>query len=124
MTFPVPLPPEAPLAMPEQLLHGNPPGTIEVRTAPPGLLAKRLLLIVATAVLGMYASTGLRVALGEDGIGLLDVLLLALFVPLVAGSPSVSSAGWSASSSSSPASIPASRRSHSRPAHCATAPRS
>ncbi len=83
MTHPAPLPPEAPLAMPVQRFHGNPPGTIEVRTAPPGLLAKRLLLIVATAVLGMYASTGLRIALGEDGIGVLDVVLLALFVPLM-----------------------------------------
>ena len=83
MTHPAPLPPEAPLAMPMQRFHGNPPGTIEVRTAPPGLLAKRLLLIVATAVLGMYASTGLRIAPGEDGIGVLDVVLLALFVPLM-----------------------------------------
>lgn len=83
MMRPAPLPPEAPLAMPEQRFHGNPPGTIETRTVPPGLLAKRLLLIVATAVLGMYASTGMRVALSEDGIGVLDVLLLALFVPLV-----------------------------------------
>ncbi|MFT3977655.1 MAG: glucans biosynthesis glucosyltransferase MdoH [Sphingomonas bacterium] len=78
-----PLPPEAPLAMPEQRLRGNPPATIEVRTAPPGLLGKRMLLIVATAVLGMYASTGVRMALGEDGLGLLDILLLLLFVPLV-----------------------------------------
>lgn len=69
--------------MPEQRFDGNPPAMIEVQTRPHGLLAKRLLLITATAVLGMEASTDVRVALGFDGMGVLDILLLALFVPLI-----------------------------------------
>src|SRR3954469_15336480 len=77
------LPPEAPLAMPEQNFHGPPPATVELTTRPPGLLVRRLLLICATAVLGMAASTGVRVAVGMDGVSPLDVLLLILFVPLV-----------------------------------------
>jgi len=78
-----PLPPEAPLAMPEQNFHGPPPATVELTTRPPGLLVRRLLLICATAVIGMIASTGVRVAVGIDGVSPLDVLLLILFVPLV-----------------------------------------
>jgi membrane glycosyltransferase len=77
------LPSEAPLAMPEQDFHGVPPATIEVSTRPPGLLVRRLLLISATGAVGMVASTGVRVAVGLDGTGALDVLLLVLYVPLV-----------------------------------------
>lgn len=79
---PVALPPEAPLDMPEQRFSGNPPATIEVETRPSGLLVRRLLLICATAMIGMAASTEVRVALDRDDTGLLDVLLLLLFVPL------------------------------------------
>jgi membrane glycosyltransferase len=83
MTRPALLPAEAPLAMPVQDFHGPPPATIEVATRPPGLLVRRLLLICGTAAVGMVASTGVRVAVGLDGIGPLDVLLLMLYVPLV-----------------------------------------
>lgn len=76
------LPPEAPLAMPVQQLYGNPPGSIEVKTMPHGLLVKRLLLIAATAVLGMVASTEVRFALSRNGLDPFEVLLLLLFVPL------------------------------------------
>ncbi|WP_419181715.1 glucans biosynthesis glucosyltransferase MdoH [Novosphingobium mangrovi (ex Huang et al. 2023)] len=79
----MPLPPEAPLDMPEQRLDGNPPAMREVETQPPGLLVKRLLVISATAVLGLAASTDLRFQLSLDGLDTFDVLLLALFVPLV-----------------------------------------
>ncbi len=76
------LPPEAPLDMPEQRFEGNPPASIEVETSPPGLLVRRLLLICATAVIGMSASTEVRMVLDRDDTSLLDVLLLLLFVPL------------------------------------------
>lgn len=76
------LPPEAPLDMSEQRFDGNPPATIEVETRPQGLLVRRLLLICATAVIGMAASTEVRMALDRDDTGLLDILLLLLFVPL------------------------------------------
>ncbi len=77
-----PLPPEAPLEMPEQRFDGNPPASIEVETRPPGLLVRRLLLICATAVIGMAASTEVRMVLDRDDTSLLDMLLLLLFVPL------------------------------------------
>lgn len=77
-----PLPPEAPLDMPVQRLHGNPPASIEVETRPQGMLVKRLLLIAVTAVLGLAASTEVRFALARDGLDAIDMLLLCFFVPL------------------------------------------
>lgn len=76
------LPPEAPLDMPVQDLDGPPPGSIEVRTQPQGLLVKRLLLIASTAVLALAASTEVRMAFARAGLDVLDVVLLVLFVPL------------------------------------------
>lgn len=81
--LPAQLPAEAPLDMPVQNFHGNAPATIEVHTRPPGLLARRLLLISATAVLGMAASIDVRFVLALDGVTLLDIFFLILFVPLV-----------------------------------------
>ena len=78
-----PLPDEAPLEMRVQRLEGNPPGSIEVTTAPRDLLAKRLLLIVATAVLGMAGSTAQRLAMSNDGLDWLEIAFLLLFVPLL-----------------------------------------
>ncbi len=76
------LPPEAPLDMPVQRLHGPPPGSIEVQTQPHGLLVKRLLLVGSTAVLALAASTQLRMLLAREGSDAIDVLLLVLFLPL------------------------------------------
>ncbi len=76
------LPPEAALEMPEQRFSGNPPATIEVETRPPGLLVRRLLLICATAVISMAASTDVRLVLERDGTDPLDIVVLLLFVPL------------------------------------------
>lgn len=76
------LPDEAPLEMTVQRLEGNPPGSIEVATAPHDLLAKRLLLIAATAVLGMAGSTEMRFSFSHDGLDIFEAVLLALFVPL------------------------------------------
>ena len=79
-----PLPPEAPLAMPVQDLHGIAPGSIAVRTSPHGMQVKRLLLLAVTAVIALTASSEVRFALSRDGLSVLDVVLLLFFVPLFA----------------------------------------
>ncbi|MDE2253042.1 MAG: glucans biosynthesis glucosyltransferase MdoH [Betaproteobacteria bacterium] len=78
------LPPEAALDMPIQRLDGPPPGAIEVKTQPHGLLVKRLLLIALTAVLALAASTQLRMVLAREKVNALDIVLLVVFVPLFA----------------------------------------
>ncbi|HKR91311.1 glucans biosynthesis glucosyltransferase MdoH [Novosphingobium sp.] len=80
--IPAMLPAEAPLAMPVQDLYGIPPGTIEVKTRPHGLLVKRLLLIALTALIGLAASSSVRLALSRDGLDLVEMALLVFFVPL------------------------------------------
>ncbi|EIZ81094.1 glucosyltransferase H MdoH [Novosphingobium sp. Rr 2-17] len=76
------LPVEAPLAMPIQDLYGNPPGAIEVRTSPYGMQVKRLLLIALTAVIGLAASSTVRLELSRDGLDWVEITLLSFFVPL------------------------------------------
>jgi len=76
------LPPEAPLAMPIQDLYGNAPGSIAVPTQPHGMLVKRFLLIALTAVIGLAASSTVRLELSRDGLDAVEVTLLAFFVPL------------------------------------------
>lgn len=82
MTTPPMLPAEAPLAMPVQNLWGNPPGAREVVTAPHGMLVKRLLLLALTAVIGLAASSQVRMELSRDGLDWVEVVLLLFFVPL------------------------------------------
>ncbi|WP_277979795.1 glucans biosynthesis glucosyltransferase MdoH [Sphingomonas phyllosphaerae] len=84
------LPPEAPLAMPEQRFDGSPP----VPSAPPPIvgaigsptdvLARRAILVLLTLVLALFASTSLKESVLSDGIGVTDALLLAIFFPLFA----------------------------------------
>lgn len=76
------LPAEAPLAMPVQDFWGNPPGAIEVETRPPGMHVKRLLLISLTAVIGLSASSTVRLELSRDGLDWIEMALLLFFVPL------------------------------------------
>jgi membrane glycosyltransferase len=76
------LPDEAPMAMPVQNLWGNQPGAREVLTAPHGMLVKRLLLIALTAVIGLAASSTVRLELSRDGLDWIEVALLVFFVPL------------------------------------------
>ncbi|GGE02529.1 glucans biosynthesis glucosyltransferase H [Polymorphobacter glacialis] len=83
LDFPRQLPAEAPLEMPVQRFDGNAPATIELHTRPPNVLGRRLLLISATAVLGLAASIDVRFVLALDGMTLLDGVFLLLFVPLV-----------------------------------------
>lgn len=82
MILPSPLPPEAPLEMPVQRLDGNPPAAIEVKTRPHGMMVKRLLLVLFTAVLALGAAGEVRMAFSSDGLDGFEVLLLACFVPL------------------------------------------
>jgi membrane glycosyltransferase len=79
---PAALPAEAPLAMPVQRLFGNAPARRELSTRPHGLLVKRLLLITLTAVLGLAASSEVRVAFSRDGLDPFDIAMLLFFVPL------------------------------------------
>jgi membrane glycosyltransferase len=81
-TEPPRLPAEAPIAMPEQQLDGNPPARIEVRTRPPGMLVKRLLMLVLTAVLALGASSELRLDMSRDGLDVFEFVLLICFTPL------------------------------------------
>ncbi|AYJ85359.1 glucans biosynthesis glucosyltransferase MdoH (plasmid) [Sphingomonas paeninsulae] len=76
------LPAEAPLVMPVQNLYGNPPGAREVLTSPHGMLVKRLLLLALTAVIGLAASSTVRMELSRDGLDWVEVTLLVFFVPL------------------------------------------
>jgi membrane glycosyltransferase len=68
--------------MPIQRLFGNAPARIEVETRPHGMLVKRLLLILLTAVLSLAASSELRVTFSRDGLDPFEVALLVCFVPL------------------------------------------
>lgn len=79
---PAALPAEAPLSMPVQRLFGNAPARRELSTRPHGLLVKRLLLITLTAVLGLAASSEVRVAFSRDGLDPFDIAMLLFFVPL------------------------------------------
>ncbi|WP_449370484.1 glucans biosynthesis glucosyltransferase MdoH [Thiomonas sp.] len=81
---PAMLPPEAALDMPIQRLDGPPPGSIEVKTQPQGLLVKRLLLIALTLVLALAASTQLRMVLAREQVNAIDIVLLVVFMPLFA----------------------------------------
>ncbi|MFC6434744.1 MULTISPECIES: glucans biosynthesis glucosyltransferase MdoH [Novosphingobium] len=76
------LPAESPMAMPIQNLWGNPPGAREVKTAPHGMLVKRLLLLALTAAIGLAASSTVRMELSRDGLDWVEALLLVFFVPL------------------------------------------
>lgn len=80
--LPTLLPPEAPLDMPVQRLDGNPPGSIEVKTQPQGMLVNRLLLITLTAVLALAGSSELRLTFSRDGLDVFEFLVLLFFVPL------------------------------------------
>jgi len=77
-----PLPPEAPLDMPIQRLHGNPPATIEVETRPHGMMIKRLLLLLVTALISLAASGEVRLSYSRDGLDGFELAVLVCFVPL------------------------------------------
>ncbi|HWU03187.1 MAG TPA: glucans biosynthesis glucosyltransferase MdoH, partial [Novosphingobium sp.] len=70
------------LDMPVQRLDGNAPARREVETRPHGMLVKRLLLVLLTAVLSLAASSEVRVTFSRDGLDLFEAGLLLFFVPL------------------------------------------
>ncbi len=78
------LPAEAPLDMPRQRFSRAVPASIAPGTAPSDMLARRLLLLLATLVMGLAALAGVKPALAQDGLGAFDFLLMALFFPLFA----------------------------------------
>ncbi|CAN5397620.1 glucans biosynthesis glucosyltransferase MdoH [soil metagenome] len=76
------LPDEAPIAMPVQDLYGNAHRARKVLTSPHGMLIKRLLLLALTGVIGLAASSRVRMELSRDGLDWIEVVLLVFFVPL------------------------------------------
>lgn len=77
-----PLPAESPLDMPIQRLDGIPPAAIEVKTRPHGMVVKRMLLVLLTAVLSLAASSEVRLSFSSDGLDGFDLALLVCFIPL------------------------------------------
>lgn len=76
------LPAEAPIAMPVQELYGNAPSAGKVLTTPHGMMVKRMLLLTLTGVIGLAASSTVRMELSRDGLDWIEVALLVFFVPL------------------------------------------
>jgi membrane glycosyltransferase len=76
------LPVEAPIAMPVQDLYGKSYRARKVPTSPHGMLVKRLLLLALTGVIGLAASSRVRLELSRDGLDWVEVMLLVFFVPL------------------------------------------
>ncbi|MEE7546618.1 glucans biosynthesis glucosyltransferase MdoH, partial [Xanthomonas sp. Kuri4-1] len=78
------LPQEAPLAMPEQSLQQGRLQIPRQRTAPPGMVLRRLYLIGGTAAMTGVASWMMLGVMWPGGLSVLEVVLMALFVPLFA----------------------------------------
>ncbi|TVV75292.1 glucans biosynthesis glucosyltransferase MdoH [Sphingomonas solaris] len=82
--MPPPLPAESPLVMPRQRFSRAVPPSVPDATGPSDMLARRLLLLLATLLLGLAALSGLKPVLARDGLSALDYLLMLLFFPLFA----------------------------------------
>ncbi|MET0269170.1 MAG: glucans biosynthesis glucosyltransferase MdoH [Sphingomonas sp.] len=78
------LPPEASLEMPRQRFSRAVPPSVPKAEAPSDMLARRLLLMLATLLLGLAALAGLKPVLAQDGLDALDRALMLLFFPLFA----------------------------------------
>jgi membrane glycosyltransferase len=78
------LPPEAPLAMPEQSFARGPACASAPATSPGGIEIRRGALIFATAVLTLCASSAMAGVALPNGINAREFALLLLFVPLFA----------------------------------------
>ncbi len=81
---PAPLPAEAPLEMPRQRFSRAVPKSVPKSEEPSDMLARRLLLMLATLLLGLAALAGLKPVLARDGLDAMDHLLMILFFPLFA----------------------------------------
>src|SRR5690606_35637605 len=78
------LPPEAPLAMPVQALETGTLAAARAPSTPPAIGWRRALVFGGTAALTLLASYQMWWLMRGAGIGVLEGLLLALFVPLFA----------------------------------------
>ncbi len=78
------LPDEAPLEMPRQRFSRAVPRSVETRTDQGDMLPRRLLLVLATLLMGLAALAGVKPVLEQDGLDAVDLLLMALFFPLFA----------------------------------------
>ncbi|MFV0623112.1 glucans biosynthesis glucosyltransferase MdoH [Sphingomonas sp. ac-8] len=84
------LPPEAPIEMPVQRFDGPPPPRrvpepwSDIGEGSGDLLARRVLLVLLTAMLATAASTALKESLVADGWSVTDAVLLVIFFPLFA----------------------------------------
>lgn len=78
------LPPESPLEMPRQRFSRAVPPSVPKTEEPSDMLARRLLLLLATLLLGLAALAGLKPVLAQDGLDALDHILMLLFFPLFA----------------------------------------
>lgn len=78
------LPPESPIEMPRQRFSRAVPPSVPAAEAPSDMLPRRLLLMLATLLLGLAALSGLKPVLAQDGLDTLDYALMLLFFPLFA----------------------------------------
>ncbi|WP_156679021.1 glucans biosynthesis glucosyltransferase MdoH [Sphingomonas profundi] len=78
------LPAEAPIGMPRQRFSRAVPPSVAPGAAPGDMLPRRLLLMLATLMMGLAALAGVKPALAQDGIGPVDLILMGLFFPLFA----------------------------------------
>lgn len=76
------LPLEAPLAMPEQSFQETPEQKRQVVTSPASMTERRLLLILGSLAVGLYAASELAWPLRSDGTSLFDATLFLLYLSL------------------------------------------
>ena len=79
-----PMPPEAPLAMPVQSLRVTPARTRRPASASQMMGVRRLLVIGSAMMLTGFATHEMYLVLAGNGLTMLAVVMLALFVPLFA----------------------------------------
>jgi membrane glycosyltransferase len=70
--------------MPQQSFTRAVPLSVPEAVGPSDMLARRLLLMLATLLLALAALSGLKPVLAQDGLGLIDTALMLLFFPLFA----------------------------------------
>jgi membrane glycosyltransferase len=78
------LPPEAPIAMPEQSLRAARPNAPPIAVRPPALLARRAFILFATVAVTAVAADQMYQALAVSSLTALESIVLVLFVVLFA----------------------------------------
>ncbi len=77
------LPPEAPLAMPEQDLRAAPPGR-KRPASPPGMALRRAAVFIPAILLTAFTAREMHLVLGVNGVTTLEAAILVVFVTLFA----------------------------------------